>query len=166
MGVRDGAVQPADAEVEGNGEDKDDRGVAEGEEVADAERPFAVGDELAGGVVDRRDVVGIERMAHAERVGEDAGAEPEDLGAADVQVRGGCGPQQPQPATLSTAMVSAMPPTRSHSDGVRPRRILATRLNGAAIGSHLPVDAYPPTLEKMRGACNKVWLVVRSRSQE
>src|SRR5215472_5608290 len=42
--------------------------------------------QLAGGVVDGRDVVGVERVAHAQGVGQDPGAEPEDLRRGDVIV--------------------------------------------------------------------------------
>ncbi len=35
----------------------------------DAQRPLALAHQLAGRVVDRRDVVGVERVAQAERVG-------------------------------------------------------------------------------------------------
>ncbi len=45
----------------------DDRGVAEGEVEPRAQRPFPVGHELAGRVVDRRDVIGVERMTGAQR---------------------------------------------------------------------------------------------------
>ena len=44
------------------------------EEEPDPERPLPLREELARAVVDRREVVGVERMAQAERVGE--GAEP------------------------------------------------------------------------------------------
>ena len=51
---------------------EDDRRVAEREEEADAERALAVLEELARRVVDRGDVVGVERVAQAERVSERA----------------------------------------------------------------------------------------------
>src|SRR5204863_7891983 len=57
---------------------EDDHGVAEREEEADAERPLALAHQLAGGVVDRADVVGVERVTEPERVGRDADAESED----------------------------------------------------------------------------------------
>ena len=50
-------------------EDEDDGRVPEREEQPDAERPAAVRHELARRVVDRRDVVGVERVAQPERVG-------------------------------------------------------------------------------------------------
>ena len=63
----------------------DDGRVAEGEEVADAERALRPLDlaplvhQLAGGVVDGRDVVGVEGVAQAQGVGEDAHPDPEAL---------------------------------------------------------------------------------------
>ena len=44
----------------------DDRRVAEGEEEPGGERPLAVGHQLAGGVVDGRDVVGVEGVPEAQ----------------------------------------------------------------------------------------------------
>ncbi len=68
-----------------------DRGVAEGEPEPDRERLAdlgaghaggfllgVVGHQLARGVVDRRDVVGVERVPQPERVREDADADRED----------------------------------------------------------------------------------------
>ena len=55
--------------------------VPEREEEADAQRPLAVAHQLARGVVDGADVVGVEGVAHAERVGRDADADAEDAGA-------------------------------------------------------------------------------------
>ena len=55
--------------------------MAEREEEADAQRPLAVGHQLAGRVVDGGDVIGIEGVAHPERVGRDADADAEDAGA-------------------------------------------------------------------------------------
>ena len=53
----------------------DDRRMAEREEEADRDRPLAVLHQLAGDVVDRRDVVGVDRMPQPERVGEKRRAE-------------------------------------------------------------------------------------------
>ena len=49
-----------------------DRGVTEGEKEPDSERPLALLEEESRGVVDRRDVVGIEGVAEAEAVRERA----------------------------------------------------------------------------------------------
>ncbi len=57
---------------ESGDEREHDRRVAEREEEPGAERPLAVLQELAGGVVDRRDVVGVERVPQPERVRERA----------------------------------------------------------------------------------------------
>ena len=54
---------------EEQGEDEDDGRVAQREEEPDAQRPLALAHELARRVVDRRDVVGVERVAQPERVG-------------------------------------------------------------------------------------------------
>ena len=61
-------------------EREDDRRVSEREEEADAEGALAVLEELPGGVVDRRDVVGVEGVAQPERVREHA--EPGQRGVA------------------------------------------------------------------------------------
>ncbi len=60
-----------------------DRRVAERKEEADADRTLALLHELAGDVVDRRDMVGVDRVAQAERIGQQRRAEqdrpsPED----------------------------------------------------------------------------------------
>ena len=58
----------------------------EREEESDAQRPAAVGHPLAGGVVDRRDVVRVERVAQAERVRGQPDPHPVDAGAAEAEV--------------------------------------------------------------------------------
>jgi hypothetical protein len=64
-----------------------DRRVTEREEEADGHRTLALGHELSRGVVNRGDVVGVEGVAHAERVREDPGADAEHtLGAKAVVV--------------------------------------------------------------------------------
>jgi hypothetical protein len=88
-------VQGPDAEVQQHRETEHDAGVAEGEEEPGRQRPLALADELAGGVVDRGDVVGVESASHAEGVGEDAGAEAEDLRPGDVIVGVDRGGQHP-----------------------------------------------------------------------
>ena len=77
-----------------------DRRVPEREEEADAERPLAVGHQLARGVVDRADVVGVERVAQAERVGGDARRRCRRRPVAELQVRGATKPSsRPKPTT-------------------------------------------------------------------
>ena len=72
------------------------RGVAHREPEPDRDRSLAVGDELAGGVVDRGDVVGVEGVPQPVHVGRDPEAEAEDLGA-DVELGGHDeGEQQPE----------------------------------------------------------------------
>ena len=54
------------------------------------ERPLTVGHQLARGVVDRADVIGVERVAQTERVGGDPDADPEHAAArAEVEVAAG-----------------------------------------------------------------------------
>ena len=74
--ILDRAVQRTDAEVQQHGQGEHDGRVAEGEEVPDAKRALPVLDQLAGGVVDRGDVVGVKGMAHAQGVGQHPGADP------------------------------------------------------------------------------------------
>ena len=69
--------------------------VAEAEPEADAHRALAVGHQLAGGVVDGRDVVGVEGVPHAEGVRREAEADAEDRAADLVVVRGDDPDQQP-----------------------------------------------------------------------
>ena len=78
-----GPGERADADREQEGEPEDDRRVAEREPEADAQRPLALGHQLARRVVDRRDVVGVEGVAHAERVGGDADPDRERARAAE-----------------------------------------------------------------------------------
>jgi len=68
--------------------------VAQGEEEADAQRPAAFVHQLAGGVVDRRDVVGIEGVPQPEGVGQHAGAHPERRPRVDPVVPPGSQGQQ------------------------------------------------------------------------
>src|ERR1022692_763177 len=71
--------------------------MADREEEADRERSLAVADKLAGGVVDRGDVISVERVPHPQRVGEYAGAHPEHLVPAEVIVAADGG-REPSPA--------------------------------------------------------------------
>nr|WP_244100357.1 hypothetical protein [Burkholderia ambifaria] len=54
---------------------------------SDARRPLAFTEQFARGVVDRRDVVGVKRMPHAQRVRRHAGADAESAGADTEMVR-------------------------------------------------------------------------------
>ena len=58
----------------------------EREEEPDAERPLALLHELARRVVDGRDVVGVEGVAHAQRVGGQADAGGEGAAGAEAEV--------------------------------------------------------------------------------
>ena len=53
--------------------------MSQGKEEADADRPIALLNELARHIVDRRDMVGIDRMPQAEHIGQDRGAEQDGL---------------------------------------------------------------------------------------
>ena len=81
---RAGERPQADREQER--EHEHDGRVTEREEEADAERTPAVGQQLARRVVDRRDVVGVERVTEAERVGRDSEPEPEHAPPTDPEV--------------------------------------------------------------------------------
>ena len=59
---------------DGQGQADDHGRMAQGEEEPDAERPLAPLHQVAGGVVDGRDVVGVEGVAQPEAVGQTAGA--------------------------------------------------------------------------------------------
>jgi hypothetical protein len=80
-------------EFESGGSDEerakdDDGGVAEGEHESDGDGALAFLHELAGDVVDGRDVVGIDGVAEAEGVGEEGGSEENG-----EVVEGGDGPE-------------------------------------------------------------------------
>jgi hypothetical protein len=62
-----------------NADHDDDRRVPEREPEAEAQRSLALVHQLAGGVVDRRDVVGVKRVAQPERIGQPRDPDPEAL---------------------------------------------------------------------------------------
>ena len=90
-------IEGTDAEVQGDGQHEDDGGMAQREEEPDPERALTFVDQLAGGVVDGRDVVGVEGVAHAQREGQDAGAQTEQLRLRNMEVVAD-GHQQERPA--------------------------------------------------------------------
>jgi hypothetical protein len=67
--ILDRPLQGAHAERDQQRQREHDRRVTEGEPEPDAQRALAFLHQLAGRVVDRRDVIGIERMPQPERVG-------------------------------------------------------------------------------------------------
>ena len=69
------ALQRAGGQRDDGGGEHDDGRMAEREEEADADRPLAFLHQLARHVVDRRDMVGIDGMAQAERIGQEGGAD-------------------------------------------------------------------------------------------
>ena len=84
--VGDRAAQPADAQDDERAEREHDARVPEREEEPDAQRALAVVHQLARRVVDRRDVVGVEGVAQAERVGGDPDADAEGAAVPEVVV--------------------------------------------------------------------------------
>ena len=84
--VRDLAAEAAHADGDEHAEREDDRGVPEREEEPDAERPLALAHELARGVVDRGDVVGVEGVAQPQRVGRDPHPETEHAAGTEAVV--------------------------------------------------------------------------------
>ena len=68
-----------------HGQRHDDGRVAEREEEADRDRPLAVLHELAGGVVDGRDVIRVDRVAQAEGVGQEGRGQEDRVRGADSQ---------------------------------------------------------------------------------
>ena len=87
-----------DAEGEQGDQSEDDARMPEGEPEPDGDRPLALGHQLAGGVVDRGDVVGVEGVPHAQRVRGQPEAEAEDLGVAHLVVLRDHDPHQHAPA--------------------------------------------------------------------
>ena len=72
---REAAFEHAGRKRNRGGCEHHDGRMAERKEQADRNRPLAFLHQLARHVVDRRDVVGIDRVAQAERVGEERGAD-------------------------------------------------------------------------------------------
>jgi len=82
--VLQGVRQAAHAGDDEHAEREDDRRVPEREPEADAQRPLTLRHQLARGVVDRRDVVGVERVAQAQRVCRDPEPDAEHAGGAEL----------------------------------------------------------------------------------
>ncbi len=80
--------QALDAEGEQEGQGEDDAGVPEGEPETHRQRPPAGVHQLAGRVVDRRDVVGVEGVPHPQGVGGHPDPDTEGLRAQAVVLRG------------------------------------------------------------------------------
>ena len=159
--VSHGSVKGTDPEVQHQREEEDDRRVPEREEVSDAERPLAVLDQLARRIVYRRDVVGVEGVAHAERVGEDPCPEAEDFGLVDVVVPARRGGQQsptqdvqPEDAEGHRADAGPLPRREAVTD---PRQSRPWVSHPSQISS---AAAPPGSLRKMRAARNSVCYAV------
>ena len=105
--VADLAGDRLGGEGEREGEAEHDGGVAQREEEADPERPLPVGHQLSRGVVDGRDVVGVEGMPQSEAVGGHAGAE------ADRRVLGSDECDQSQPADDMQGQDSSREPSET-----------------------------------------------------
>jgi hypothetical protein len=124
-------VEPADAEIQNYGQDEDHGRVAQGEEEPHAERALVVVDQLARGVVDGGDVIGVERVAHPEGVGQYARADTEGFGPIDMEVAaqgctqhappedmqsddGECHPTETRPLLGGETVTDAGEPGRAH----------------------------------------------------
>ena len=81
------AGQALDPPREQRSQHEHDRRVTQREEESDAERPLTVAHQLAGRVVDRGDVVGVEGVPHAERVCRDPDSEAEHGAVAEGELR-------------------------------------------------------------------------------
>ena len=118
--VLDPLVEGFDPEVEQHGEDEHDGGVTEGEEEPDRERSLALGHELAGRVVDGRDVVGVEGVAQAQGVGQRAGTDPEGGLGVEVDVPGCAGEEQGEAQHMQEEDEPDHPPRPSPLSGCQP----------------------------------------------
>ena len=129
-------------------EPEHDAGVPEGEPEADRQRPLALGHQLAGGVVDGGDVVGVEGVPHAERVRGDARARRRRPGPS--RPGSACGAttptSTPQPTTCSAATNSAMPAIEAHSRRERAARarVLHAGRVGVAVLMQVPASGSWP----------------------
>jgi hypothetical protein len=85
VAVLDLADDRAHAQAQQHTHRENDRRVPEAEPEPDGQRPPALLHQLAGGVVDRRDVVDVERVPHTQRVGGNTEADAEGL-ASDLEV--------------------------------------------------------------------------------
>ena len=143
------AGQRLHARGQQEGEQEHDRRVPEGEPEPDRQRPprtlGAVGEQLAGGVVDGGDVVGVERVPQPEGVGEDP-----DADRVDARLRRGRSAagttnanSTPKPTTCSSTMNPAIPAMDRRSCGVNVACIRDRTEPGAA--SDVAVT-HPPRL--------------------
>jgi len=115
--VRDRSVDRFLGDDDPDADRDHDRGMPEREPEADAQGSFALVHQLAGGVVDRRDVVGVERVSEPQRVREAGHADPEALvvrrddeqdehGEPDDVQRGDRDEHQPSSGALARTEVS------------------------------------------------------------
>ena len=96
--VLDRVDQGTHAEGQQQRQPEDHARVAEREPEAGAERAGALADELARGVVDDRDVVGVERVARTEEERGQTDADSEDARVAEAELLRRHGEQQDTPA--------------------------------------------------------------------
>ena len=117
---------------------------ARGEPEADAQGPLALAHELARRVVDRRDVVSVERVAQAEGVGRDPQAQAKHPARVQGVMVWHHGEEQDREADdVQPAIAAARKPARRHSAGVsatliRGRRAPARVGVGTAAIARLP----------------------------
>ena len=122
-----GPASDLDPDREQEREREHDRRVPEREPEPDAQRPLAFAHQLAGGVVDRGDVVGVEGVAHPERVGGDADPDRERSRRSEAVVWG-------RPArTASRSRARAGRRQQDHHQQHSPLWLVKRRPPGAAM---------------------------------
>ena len=123
--VLDGVGQGTHPEGQQQRQPEDHARVTEREPEAGAERAGALTDQLARGVVDDRDVVGVERVPRAEEECGQTDPDPEDAGVAEAELLRRHGEQQDTPAE------DVEPDHRRHEADQRPAvaRLSASRVH-------------------------------------
>ena len=86
-----------------------DRRMPQREPEPDAQRPLALAHQLAGRVVDRRDVIGVKRVAQSQRVGGDSDPDRERSGGPEAVVRG-----ETSAISVRNPSTCSPPTTRDH----------------------------------------------------
>ena len=137
---------------------EDDRGVAEGEPETGTDRRSALAHELAGGVVDRGDVVGVEGVPDAEHVGGQADADPEDAGAAERGSRAARRRRRARPSRRRAAAARRPPWRRSTAVRRRTRQAASapaaiSRTSASVHPSAGTTSAMPDAAMTIMGPC-------------
>src|SRR3984957_18301305 len=135
VGIDDGPEDGLGRDGQSDPDDDDDGRMADGEEEPGSQRTLAIGHQLAGHVVDGRDVVGVERVAHPQRPGRDTQADP-DAQPFVVKVAGKhLGDKQTPPGQVDAddhETHRRQPPTLSPREGASDHSELTQP------GSHMP----------------------------